>query len=42
MIPNAMNHALLYLLAIVAGSVLTGLVYAVLKRPEAAELAVTA
>ena len=41
-IPNAMNHALLYLLAIVAGSVLTGLVYAVLKRPEAAELAVTA
>ena len=41
-IPNAMNHALLYLLAIVAGSVLTGLVYALLKRPEAAELAVTA
>jgi PTS system fructose-specific IIC component len=40
-IPNAMNHALLYLLAIVAGSVLTGLVYALIKRPEAMELAVT-
>jgi len=41
-IPNAMNHALMYLLAIVAGSVLTGLVYALLKRPEAVELTVTA
>ncbi|WP_338724498.1 PTS fructose-like transporter subunit IIB [Pseudomonas tolaasii] len=41
-IPNAMNHALLYLLAIVAGSLVTGLVYALLKRPEAVELAVTA
>jgi len=40
-IPNAMNHALLYLLAIAAGSVLTGLVYALIKRPEAVELAVT-
>ena len=39
-IPNAMNHALLYLLAIVAGSVLTGLVYAVIKRPEVVELSV--
>ena len=39
-IPNAMNHALLYLLAIVAGSLLTGLVYALIKRPEAQELAV--
>ncbi|MGR2706144.1 PTS fructose transporter subunit IIBC [Pseudomonas sp. IB20] len=38
-IPNAMNHALLYLLAIVAGSLLTGLVYALIKRPEAVELA---
>lgn len=37
-IPNAMNHALLYLLAIVAGSLLTGLVYALIKRPEAVEL----
>jgi PTS system fructose-specific IIC component len=35
LIPNTINHALLYLLAIVAGSVLTGLVYAVIKRPEA-------
>jgi len=40
-IPNAMNHALLYLLAIVAGSLVTGLVYALIKRPEAAELSIT-
>ncbi|WLI07642.1 PTS fructose-like transporter subunit IIB [Pseudomonas sp. FP597] len=40
-IPNAINHALLYLLAIVAGSLLTGVVYALIKRPEAVELAVT-
>lgn len=39
-IPGAINHALLYLLAIVAGSLLTGLVYAVIKRPETVELAV--
>ncbi|QZI69905.1 PTS fructose-like transporter subunit IIB [Pseudomonas protegens] len=39
LIPNAINHALLYLLAIVAGSLLTAVVYAVLKRPEAVELA---
>ncbi len=38
-IPNAINHALLYLLAIVAGSLVTALVYALLKRPEAVELA---
>ncbi|MEG5264684.1 PTS fructose-like transporter subunit IIB [Pseudomonas sp. JDS28PS106] len=38
LIPNAINHALLYLLAIVAGSLLTGVVYAVIKRPEVAEL----
>jgi len=38
LIPNAMNHALLYLLAIVAGSVVTGVLYAVLKRPEVVEL----
>ena len=38
LIPNAINHALLYLLAIVAGSLLTGVIYAVIKRPEAAEL----
>lgn len=36
LIPNAINHALLYLLAIVIGSVVTGVVYAVLKRPEVA------
>jgi PTS system fructose-specific IIC component len=40
LIPNAMNHALLYLLAIVAGSVVTGAVYALIKRPEAQEIAV--
>jgi PTS system fructose-specific IIC component len=38
-IPNAINHALLYLLAIVAGSLLTAVAYALLKRPEAVELA---
>ena len=40
LIPNAINHALLYLLAIVAGSLLTAVVYAVLKRSEVVELAV--
>ncbi|MDB6146111.1 MAG: fructose transporter subunit [Pseudomonas sp.] len=38
LIPNAINHALLYLLAIVAGSLLTGVAYAVLKRPEVVEM----
>ncbi|MNY78300.1 PTS system fructose-specific EIIABC component [compost metagenome] len=38
-IPNAINHALLYLLAIVAGSLLTAVVYALVKRPEGVELA---
>lgn len=38
LIPNAINHALLYMLAIVAGSLLTGVIYAIIKRPEAAEL----
>ncbi|NWA26761.1 PTS fructose-like transporter subunit IIB [Pseudomonas gingeri] len=40
LIPNAINHTLLYLLAIVAGSLLTALAYAVLKRPEAVELSI--
>jgi len=40
LIPNAINHALLYLVAIVAGSVVTGVVYAFLKRPEVVELEV--
>ncbi|MDE1169239.1 MAG: PTS fructose-like transporter subunit IIB [Pseudomonas sp.] len=40
LIPNAINHALLYLLAIVAGSLLTAVVYSVVKRPEMVELAV--
>ncbi|NMY77002.1 PTS fructose-like transporter subunit IIB [Pseudomonas sp. WS 5071] len=39
LIPNAINHALLYLLAIVAGSALTAVVYAVIKRPEAVDMA---
>ncbi|KKA08418.1 FruA [Pseudomonas ogarae] len=39
LIPNAINHALLYLLAIVAGSLLTGGAYALLKRPEVVEMA---
>ena len=38
LIPNAINHALLYLLAIVAGSLLTAVTYALLKRPETTEL----
>ena len=38
LIPNAINHALLYLVAIVAGSLLTGVAYAVLKRPEGVEM----
>ncbi|WP_122317112.1 PTS fructose-like transporter subunit IIB [Pseudomonas cichorii] len=38
LIPNAINHALLYLLAIVVGSVATGVIYAVLKRPEVVEM----
>lgn len=38
LIPNAINHALLYLLAIVIGSVVTGVLYAVLKRPEGVEM----
>ncbi|WP_372875719.1 fructose-specific PTS transporter subunit EIIC [Pseudomonas sp.] len=40
LIPNAINHALLYLLAIVAGSLLTGVVYALIKRGEVVELVV--
>ena len=39
LIPNAINHALLYLLAIVAGSLVTAVVYAVIKRAEPAEMA---
>ena len=39
LIPNAINHALLYLLAIVAGSLLTAVVYALIKRPEPVEMA---
>lgn len=42
LIPNAINHALLYLLAIVAGSLVTGVVYALIKRPEFEPLTVAA
>ncbi|GFM87279.1 PTS fructose transporter subunit IIBC [Pseudomonas cichorii] len=41
LIPNAINHALLYLLAIVVGSVATGVIYALLKRPEVVEMELT-
>ena len=34
LIPNAINHALLYLVAILAGSLVTGVIYALIKRPE--------
>lgn len=40
LIPNAINHALLYLLAIVAGSLVTAVVYALIKKSERMELAV--
>ncbi|EWC41133.1 fructose-specific PTS transporter subunit EIIC [Stutzerimonas stutzeri] len=42
LIPNAINHALLYLLAILAGSLLTGVIYALIKQPEAQPLTVGA
>ncbi|HBC02375.1 MAG TPA: PTS fructose transporter subunit IIBC [Pseudomonas sp.] len=42
LIPNAINHALLYLAAILAGSLVTGVIYAVLKRPETQPLSVGA
>ncbi|PPV34248.1 fructose-specific PTS transporter subunit EIIC [Ectopseudomonas oleovorans] len=42
LIPNAINHALLYLFAIVAGSLVTGVLYALIKQSEAQPLAVGA
>ncbi|WP_413044266.1 PTS fructose-like transporter subunit IIB [Pseudomonas sp. YJ42] len=42
LIPNAINHALLYLLAILVGSLVTGVIYAVIKKPEVQPLAVGA
>ncbi len=42
LIPNAINHALLYLAAILAGSLVTGVIYAVIKRPETQPLSVGA
>jgi PTS system D-fructose-specific IIB component (F1P-forming), Frc family (TC 4.A.2.1.1)/PTS system D-fructose-specific IIC component (F1P-forming), Frc family (TC 4.A.2.1.1) len=42
LIPNAINHALLYLVAILAGSLLTGVVYALLKQSETQPLSVGA
>lgn len=39
LIPNAINHALLYLLAIVVGSLVTAVVYALIKRPEPVDMA---
>ncbi|TCD22975.1 PTS fructose-like transporter subunit IIB [Pseudomonas sp. IC_126] len=42
LIPNAINQALLYLLAILAGSLVTGVIYAVIKKPEVQPLAIGA
>ena len=42
LIPNAINVALLYLVAILAGSLVTGVIYAVIKKPEAQPLTVEA
>jgi len=42
LIPNAINHALLYLVAILAGSLLTGVVYALIKQSETRPLSVGA
>ncbi|WP_278379808.1 PTS fructose-like transporter subunit IIB [Stutzerimonas kunmingensis] len=42
LIPNAINHALLYLAAILAGSLVTGVIYAEIKRPETQPLSVGA
>ncbi|MDO4223039.1 MAG: fructose-specific PTS transporter subunit EIIC [Acinetobacter sp.] len=36
LIPNAVNHALLYIVAIAVGSLVTGVLYAMLKRREIA------
>ncbi|ANF57106.1 PTS fructose transporter subunit IIBC [Halotalea alkalilenta] len=42
LIPGAVNHALLYLMAILAGSLFTGVLYALIKRrPDAVEAAAT-
>jgi PTS system fructose-specific IIC component len=38
LIPGAINHALLYLVAIAAGSVTTGVIYAVIKRDAAVDV----
>ncbi len=38
LIPNAINHALLYLLAIAAGAAVTAVVYAVIKKADVVEL----
>ncbi|MFF7705806.1 PTS fructose-like transporter subunit IIB [Pseudomonas sp. NPDC007930] len=38
LIPNAINHALAYLVAILAGSLLTAVVYAAIKRAEVQEV----
>ncbi|MFC3609507.1 PTS fructose-like transporter subunit IIB [Stutzerimonas tarimensis] len=42
LIPNAINKPLLYLFAILAGSLVTGIIYALLKRPEKQNLLVEA
>jgi PTS system fructose-specific IIC component len=42
LIPGAINHALLYLVAIAAGSITTGVIYAVIKKDAAAEVGTVA
>lgn len=41
LIPNAVSHALLYLLSIVLGSLVTGLIYALIKRSAASDSVTT-
>ena len=41
LIPNAINHVFLYLLAIAAGTAVTGILYAVLKPNQSVEVAAT-
>lgn len=41
LIPNAINHAWLYLVAIIAGSLVTGISYAALKKNVTEEISVT-
>lgn len=37
LIPNAVNHVMLYFMAIIAGSIATGIIYAIIRRADAGE-----